>query len=227
MKITIDKHLIKQQAFYLENTKESLDLFYKFIGFNPNEYENPYLAEYNLLMLVKDLTRTGIITDSLLLNIVRCKYGYSIPTEKAIKRVAMFAPICDLGAGKGYWSLMLRRTGIEVEAYDLNPIKEGHNPYYNKEEEVFFTIKKCDTDFIPSKNYTLFLSWPPYNNPMATDYIKKYKGDYVIYIGESYGGCTGDDELFSLLGSQWYTEEIIYIPQIPGMRDYLTIYSRR
>ena len=46
----------------------------------------------------------------------------------------------------------------------------------------------------------VILSWPDYDTSFASQILEKMKpGQTLIYIGEGYGGCTGDDNFFNLL----------------------------
>lgn len=50
----------------------------------------------------------------------------------------------------------------------------------------------------------ILLSWPPYSKPFGAEVLKMIKeGTYVIYIGEEEGGCTGDDEMFQIIETQF------------------------
>ena len=39
----------------------------------------------------------------------------------ALALLAARAPLVEVGAGTGYWAAALRRRGVDVLAYDLNP----------------------------------------------------------------------------------------------------------
>lgn len=101
---------------------------------------------------------------------------------------------------------------------------------------------------------TLFLCWPPYNGAMAIEAVRAYQGDTVVYIGESYGGCTADDDFFTLMGEgyepcdksecsgdnepdychlyhgdlkpEWERVDDVVIPRWYGLHDYLYVYKR-
>ena len=62
---------------------------------------------------------------------------------------------------------------------------------------------------------------------MASNCLKYFKGKYVIYIGEGYGGCTADDLFHSELKNKYNLINEIYIPQWDGIHDSLYIYEKK
>jgi hypothetical protein len=47
------------------------------------------------------------------------KYSWAIPDKRAIRIAASFGPLVEVGAGKGYWAMLLRAAGVNVLAYDI------------------------------------------------------------------------------------------------------------
>jgi hypothetical protein len=66
-------------------------------------------------------------------------------------------------------------------------------------ESAVETIRKID-----KQNSIVCVVWPPYATNDAADMLKEIlKNDniqYLIYVGEKQGGCTGDDEFFERVG---------------------------
>jgi len=60
---------------------------------------------------------------------------------------------------------------------------------------------------------------------MASDTLRQFRGDTLIYIGEGEGGCTADDMFFDRL-DEWKHIETIDIPQWDGIYDRLSVYQR-
>ena len=61
---------------------------------------------------------------------------------------------------------------------------------------------------------------------MALDCLTYYEGDALVYVGEGSGGCTGGDKFHKQLDSEWKDVRTIYLPNWPGIHDYLAIYER-
>ena len=151
------------------------------------------------------------------LRLVR-KYSWAIPNKKALSTIADYASngIIEIGAGNGYWAYCLTQKSIKVIAYDL---KVSENPWHS--------VQRGDTlEASKHSDRTLFLCWPPYDEPMAADALRSYKGKTVIYVGEGYGGCTADDEFHKLLKAEWKKIKVVKIPQWNGIYDCLTIYQK-
>jgi hypothetical protein len=71
------------------------------------------------------------------------------------------------------------------------------------------------------------LSWPPYDEPMASDCLTYYQGRHVIYIGEGSGGCTGDERFHDTLYDEFEEIEDVRLPQWNGIHDYLSVWRRK
>lgn len=52
--------------------------------------------------------------------VARC-FSLSVPSEEALNALKKCGPICELGAGTGYWAALLRARGVDVVAYDIQP----------------------------------------------------------------------------------------------------------
>jgi hypothetical protein len=88
---------------------------------------------------------------------------------------------------------------------------------------------------------TLFLCWPPFsrvcysstdrtspNNADNLSYaaLRHYRGNRVIFIGEGDGGCTGTEDFFHLLDTEWHEVDSHRPVQWNGIRDWITVYER-
>jgi len=183
----------------------------------------PYGLEHNVLWARRDR--------------LVAEYAWAIPTESVLRKLAELSPICDLGCGTGYWAKLLRDVGADVLAVDANPPLEGTNHWHRRKAGIlgqpvgirhFLDVVKGDaaTFDVPSEQ-TLMLCWPPYNNRMAEQALSRYRGARVIYIGESEGGCTGDDDFHGTLAAQWNLDASYEIPQWEGLHDDVRVYVRR
>ena len=157
------------------------------------------------------------------------KYSWSIPTEEALATIAKYAPVVEIGAGTGLWAAMLRARGVDILAYDAHP------PYPDSEANAWHRNVKMFTHIEvggPEKaelypNRSLMLSWPPYDEPMASDCLAYYSGPHVIYIGEGSGGCTGDELFHDTLYKEFEEIESVRLPQWHGIHDYLSVWRRK
>ena len=146
------------------------------------------------------------------------KYAWAIPDDSAIATIAEHSPLIEIGAGNGYWASLLQEAGATVIPYDIDPPK--------KAERYTDVFKGDESKVAEYRDATLFLCWPPYDEPMAANCLRMFKGRKVIYIGES-GGCTGDEDFHKIL-SEYYTEVTTQsLVQWPYIHDYLMIYERK
>lgn len=157
-------------------------------------------------------------------------FAWAVPTEEAVVAIAKHSPIVEIGAGTGYWAWCLRQVGAEVRAFDSTPPtppadKPGNafsvSRQWSLVEPGYPSILRC------FPGHTLLLCWPPYDNPMAADCLREYRGDKLVYIGEGNGGCTGCDKFDERLDADWETCGCVSIPQWPGLHDCVQFFRRK
>jgi len=74
----------------------------------------------------------------------------------------------------------------------------------------------------------IMLSWPAYNDSFAYDsLINSNEIEYVFYIGECEGGCTGDDNFHDYLNSNYELMESFYCNQWDGIHDMGWLYKKK
>jgi hypothetical protein len=154
------------------------------------------------------------------------KYAWAIPNEEAIKRIATLSPIIEIGAGGGYWARLLKKVGANITPFDKHGCTHKRNCYV---DVLHMRVKRGDWKQLRKRefaNHTLMLCWPPYNDPMACNCLKAFRGSTVVMIGEGSGGCTGNDDSQVYLDKYFEEIDSIRIPQWSGIHDYVQIYKR-
>lgn len=73
----------------------------------------------------------------------------------------------------------------------------------------------------------LFMSWPHFKDTVASDTLRGFKGNKMIFVGESRYGCTGDDSFFCMIENGWQQVDSISIPQWPDIHDKIYLYVRK
>lgn len=187
--------------------------------------ENPYLAEV-LSFANGDIDSLsgfdGLLNGGKLFRFRReliYKYAYAIPNDKALRKIAEYSPIVEIGAGSGYWAHLLAKKGVDIVAYDN---------WRNPKRKRWFDVQLSDESAV--KNHadrTLFLCWPPFKDEMALNAIRKYKGKTVLYIGEDRDGCTATKSFFDFLEKHFEEEDSVEIPVWPTTHDRLVIFKRK
>lgn len=157
------------------------------------------------------------------------RFSWAIPDDNAINKIHNFSNrIVEIGAGNGYWAYMLNHNlKTEIVCYDLDPPTDHDSEFMD--EGIYYKILKGSHEVLENydTNYTLLLCWPPWDNPMAVECLRAFKGTKVIYIGEPRGGCTGTDDFFDELEDKWELHDNVYIPNFEGMNDELYFYVRK
>ena len=144
------------------------------------------------------------------------KYSWAVPNQQAVVCLRDHSPVLELGAGTGYWASLVGQAGGYVRCYDKNPAGTW-----------WPVLKGRARKARKFSDHTLFLCWPPYQCSLAYDALTAYTGDTFIYVGEGWGGCTGDDRFHELLETNWSETRTVFIPQWFGIHDRMVVFCRK
>lgn len=154
------------------------------------------------------------------------KYSWCVTDPDSVEFVFDHARgrIVDPMAGTGYWSYLLSQMGVQCFAYDL---KQGQNTGHRSADEHFPIIQgEAGQTVMAHDDCTLFLCWPPYDDPAGYAALSNYGGNRVIYIGEGDSGCTGDDKFHKLLDKEWGLVDTHKPMQWWGLHDWIYVYAQ-
>lgn len=167
------------------------------------------------------------------------RYSWSVPDPEAIEFIVEHLDgraVVEIGAGTGYWAYLLNQAGVQIDAYDIEPVPLGENNWHPKEDAPveWYPVRQGNENVLSLPEYhdrTLLLSWPPYDKPMASDALKLYRGKQLIYIGE-WRGCTGDKDFHDMLDPhdeievEWQQTGRCRLVQWEGMHDRIYVFER-
>ena len=138
------------------------------------------------------------------------EYGWTCPTFEFIRNVSSFntGTIVSIGSGNGFIEHLLELKNSKVIASD------SYEDYEMLEKDRIFHKKPIKIDAInmakDTKNIdTLLMCWP---REFAIDALKNFKGNKVVYVGESMYGCCASDDFFNELHLNWICIKEIYLP---------------
>ena len=178
---------------------------------------NPYF-ELHLLLLRQNIPANDLTQ---IRRKLVASYAWAVPSPDAIQLISEHGPIIELGAGTGYWQFCLRQMGVDILSYDRNPSAPPHwSPVQAGDETVLNDPRS------PLHQRSLFLCWPPLDEPLAFRALELYRGETVVEIGEPGGGRTGTLDFSQALEARWTPVAKLALPQWPGFRDELRIWTR-
>jgi hypothetical protein len=171
----------------------------------------------------------SIIEDYAKRDYFRKGISWHIPTQSLVDLIKTHSPIVSVGCGFGYTEKLAEKEGADIILTDISP--DDKNGWCKNEDMKFpadllkMDAKSAVEEF---KDRNVFMAWPPYDNPMAYEVANAMEvGRYLVYVGESHGGCTGDDSFFNILDSKFESiESDAYIPSWSGIYDNVYIYKK-
>lgn len=160
--------------------------------------------------------------------------AWFILTDEVARRLGEFLKgqqVVEVFAGSGYLAHHLRQyAGLsrkEYRAYD-NGERRGWKsklPSVTKKNAFMAPIKSADS---------IVMTWPDYATHHASRIVKKMvSGQYLVFNGEGYGGCTGNDEFFNILENDFVEIEPLtgelndYHVRFGGIHDHWTIFRKK
>ena len=167
-------------------------------------------------------------------------FSWAIPHSATLASLANhlkgYLRILEVGAGTGLWAHLLKEIhGVSVVATDKSdgnyrqgPAQHQQHKYCSVEViDAVPAIEKYDPE-------VLMLIWAPYSDPyspfpeppMATDSLRAFKGNLLVWIGEEEGGCNADVSFFEELHANWKIVCDIGIPSWFHIYDGCSIWKR-
>ena len=218
----------------------------------PNFYGEVPLKIQEKMPYIKDMLTTGLVPEELdeffvsgysrtyssgsfALMSVRETYihnfGFFLLNDKLLDMLSCEFEgdkIIEVGAGSGWLSYNLQQRGLNVIPVDCN-LSDNH---YNFKKLYTDIVEDKAEDFILKNKYdTILMSWPDLGSDFAHTILDLMpKNKTLIYIGESEGGCTANDDFFGLLNSKCTllekkTKRIQrHVKQWAGIHDQIQVY---
>ena len=156
----------------------------------------------------------------------RTKISWHIPSQSLIDLMAEYSPLLSVASGHAYTESIAFKQGVDIISTDISPKNNG----WCKGNISFMSVEKlsCKKAILKYSNRNIFMAWPPYDHPVAYQVVKKMSiNKFLIYIGESQGGCTGDDSFFGYINKHF--EEISHNASVKswfGIRDNIYVYKK-
>jgi hypothetical protein len=195
----------------------------------PGALDNPYLDEFRSLMPTwrvppdqRKLTYERYLVRQRLV----ARYAWAVPTDRAIDVLVRHSPLVEMGAGTGYWAWLVRQAGGDILAFDRYPPPDPRNRWHAGERQWTEVLPGGPRLLARHPGRTLFLCWPPQDEPMAEQSLAAFPGDTVVYVGET---AASDGEPAWLFGrsSPWEPVEELALPRWESVRDLLLVLRRR
>jgi hypothetical protein len=157
-------------------------------------------------------------------------YAWTITDPATFDFVRAHCPnrVLDPLAGTGYWAYLLGQVGVEVIASDRHPPHpEADLNIWHPLAEQHVPVTEADAVQamgISEPGDTLLLGWPPATN-VAEATVKAFRGNQMVYIGESGDSCASPS-FWAQLALNWHPIGAHTPVQFEAMRDHVTVWSR-
>jgi hypothetical protein len=144
----------------VKQLKDSIEIWDNFFGANEDEQGYGW-------------ARLDVIGQSLLR-----QYAWAIPDERALRILANYAPLVEIGCGLGYWAHLLRVRGVDILAADKYSRPTLYRPAHTE------VIRAGPEILRVSRGRNLFLCYPDEKEAMSIEAFKWFEGEYIIHCGE-------------------------------------------
>jgi hypothetical protein len=157
--------------------------------------------------------------------ILQEKYAYTLPTREALDIIVKYKVesggrgFLELGAGKGYWAMLLKKMGCNIIATDVDTGWFTDNHRYT--EIVQLDAIKATKQY-PDR--TLIIMYPHDKSTWPIEVLPWYKGEYIILVMGD--GCA-TEEFWGILSEEWEDEETIDLTHWPLFPTCMTVYKRK
>lgn len=128
------------------------------------------------------------------------KYAWAVPDDRALTILENFGPLIEIGAGKGYWTSLLRARGVDIVAFDKfcfssvvksSTSKKKAGKTSGGSSETFTEVFKGGPEALSRPEFcdrNLFLCYPDEAESMAADclelFLEHSNADYIVHVGE-------------------------------------------
>ena len=165
-----------------------------------------------------------------------------MPNERALAALAeVGAPLLEMGAGSGYWAMLLRERGVDILAYDLDPpsAEKTSNIYHS---HLWTEVLHGSVELLKDGAHSdraLLLSWPTSDRTDGWDVecLAAFAGETVCYVGTFNAGplvatsslvtACSSDAFQAQLQAEFDLVKTVELPTWPLMTDTLTIWTRK
>jgi hypothetical protein len=198
----------------------------------PFQLQNPYLDEFESLMPVwrvpshmRKLTMERYMARQRMV----ARYAWAIPTVDAVELLLRYSPLVEMGAGTGYWAWLVRQAGGDILAFDRYPPPDPRNRWHAGEKQWTEVLPGGPHRLTRHPGRTLFLCWPPQDEPMAEQCLQAYGGQTLIYVGELDAELASDPESPAPLADpfeEWALAQWLELPRWESVNDQLFVLRR-
>jgi len=155
-------------------------------------------------------------------------FSWAIPHSTTLTKLASklrgYKNILEVGAGSGLWAYLL----CEIHHVPIHATDLFNGSFLFDHRYKYLPIERLDSvsSIVKYDPEVLMMVWAPNDSPMAYNSLKAFKGNLLVWIGEGYGGCNGDDAFFIELEENWKNVANIDMPRWDSINDRCNVFQR-
>jgi hypothetical protein len=165
--------------------------------------------------------------DSYLFRDKYVKHSFPILSDDMIRSMADFLSkrefVVELACGEGWLTYWLNKycpdTVLECVDNMTWPKHKDHLDIVKSDCAIEYAKDNSDVDLY-------IFSWPYMDDVAYKVWNEMRKGQELLYIGESWGGCTADDSFFEAVNGFEVKHEIESFVSFCGIHDYVYLYRK-
>eukprot|EP00931_Biecheleriopsis_adriatica_P052003 TRINITY_DN30202_c0_g1_i2.p1 TRINITY_DN30202_c0_g1~~TRINITY_DN30202_c0_g1_i2.p1 ORF type:complete len:393 (+),score=58.09 TRINITY_DN30202_c0_g1_i2:113-1291(+) len=175
---------------------------------------------------------------------LRQQLAWSVPTDEALKTIAHYGPLVEVGGGTGLWAQLLTDIGADIVSFDLPQWDSTYGDAQAEGDALQGQHRNAlvrtggPEVLIEHAERSLLLMWPDYQGvgSFGLECLRNYAGKTLVLVGEwqnqTFGlvrpwGQSFSKEFQEVVEAEFERVKVVPLPNWPLFCDILTVWQRK